>query len=134
MPSVRILRVMGPRKVVAFGLVALCVLLASGRMNTVDGSSQLAQAVHFCVTGHVAANHAIDGEFSRQDFSSSSTTFYDSTDIGGTLLMFPAATTARASTSRTRSATTKTPACATCPSATSNTTACGWNSSASRTT
>jgi hypothetical protein len=60
-------------------------------MNTFDGSSQLAQAVHFCVSGHVAANHAIDGEFSPRDFSSSSTTFYDSNDIGGTLLMLPAA-------------------------------------------
>jgi hypothetical protein len=60
-------------------------------MNTLDGSSQLAQAVHFCVSGHVAADHAIVGEWSRQDFSSRSTAFYDSNDIGGTLLMLPAA-------------------------------------------
>jgi hypothetical protein len=61
-------------------------------MNTLstDGSSQLALAVHFCVTGHLAANHPIDADFSAKDFTSRSE-FYDSNDIGGTLLMLPAA-------------------------------------------
>jgi len=83
---------LGPRTRVAIGLVALCLLLASGRMNTLatDGSSQLAQAVHFCVTGHLAASHQITAEFSPKDVSSRSL-FYDSNDIGGTALMLPAA-------------------------------------------
>ena len=82
----------GPRTRVALGLIALCLLLASGRMNTLatDGSSQLAQAVHFCATGHVAAGHPITAEFSAKDFTSRSA-FYDSNDLGGTLLMIPAA-------------------------------------------
>ena len=91
MHTTRLLHAIGPRTRVALGLVTLCVLLASGRMNTFDGSSQLAQAVHFCVTGHVAANHAIDNEFVPEHFSSRSTSFYDANDIGGTLLMLPAA-------------------------------------------
>lgn len=92
MRQVRILTSTGSRERVAFGLVLLCVALASGRMNTsaTDGASQLAQAVHFCVTGHLAAGHAITSEFSPRGFSSTSA-FYDSNDIGGTLLMLPAA-------------------------------------------
>lgn len=87
-----LLRSPRPRTGVALGLGALCLFLASGRMNTLstDGSSQLAQAVHFCVTGHIAAAHPIYAEFSPRDFTST-TAFYDSNDIGGTLLMLPAA-------------------------------------------
>ncbi len=72
-------------------LVALCLLLASGRMNTFDGSSQLAQAVHFCATGHIGADHRIDSDFIPGDFRVTTGVWYDANDIGGTLLMLPAA-------------------------------------------
>ena len=88
---IRIFRSSSPRSLVALGLVALCVLLASGRSTSGDGSSQLAQAVHFCVSGRVAATHPIGSEFEGQDFFSRSKSFYDANDVGGTLLMLPAA-------------------------------------------
>lgn len=82
---------MSSRRRAAFGVVALCVLLASGRLNSGDAATDLAQAVHFCVSGHVAAGHAIDEQFSSRNFSSRSKLFYDSNDIGAVLLMLPAA-------------------------------------------
>ena len=72
-------------------LIAACLLLASGRMASIDGSSQLAQAVHFCASGKIGANHRIDHDFAPKDFHASSKTWYDANDIGATLLMLPAA-------------------------------------------
>jgi hypothetical protein len=83
-------RSLDPRARVALGLIALCMMLASGRMNSLDGSSALVQAVHFCVSGHVAASHPLTSEFSPQNVSSRSA-FYDANDVGGTGLMLPAA-------------------------------------------
>ena len=60
-------------------------------MNSGDGTSQLAQAVHLCASGHIAARHPIGGEFSPKDFKPGASSFYDSNGLGGTLFMLPAA-------------------------------------------
>jgi hypothetical protein len=75
----------------AVALVAFCVLMSSGHLDTFDGSSELAEAVHVCATGHVAATRPITSEFVPKNFASRSTAFYDANDLGGTLLMLPAA-------------------------------------------
>src|SRR5437870_9229359 len=80
-----------PRVTASLCLLAFSLLLASGRMNSFDGGSQLAQAVHFCATGHIGADHQIDADFVPKDFHVSTGTWYDGNDIGGTLLMLPAA-------------------------------------------
>ncbi len=79
------------RKVACACLIAVCLLLASGRIASIDGSSQLAQGVHFCATGKIGANHRIDHDFAPKDFHAGSGTWYDANDIGATLLMLPAA-------------------------------------------
>jgi hypothetical protein len=79
------------RKVASGCLIAVCLLLASGRMASLDGSSQLAQAVHFCDTGNIGAKNRIDHDFAPKDFRLSTGVWYDSNDIGATLLTLPAA-------------------------------------------
>src|SRR5271163_4452150 len=56
------------RKVASACLIAVCLLLASGRIASIDGSSQLAQAVHFCATGNIGAKHRIAHDFAPKDF------------------------------------------------------------------
>jgi hypothetical protein len=79
------------RVVACFCLIALCLLLGSGRMSSFDGSSQLAAAVHFCATGHIGSNQQVDHDFAPKDFKGNSGTWYDSNDIGSTLVVLPAA-------------------------------------------
>jgi hypothetical protein len=79
------------RKVASACLIAACLLLASGRIASIDGSSQLAAGVHFCATGKIGTNHRIDHDSAPKDFRVSTGTWYDSNDIGATLLMLPAA-------------------------------------------
>lgn len=76
----------GSRVVPFLCLIALCVLLTSGGMNSVDGASELAQAEHFCTTGHVASSHQINADWHFHDGN-----WYDANDLGGMLLMVPAA-------------------------------------------
>lgn len=74
----------------ALCLVVLCLLLTSGGMNSFDGGSELAQAVHFCVTGHISAAHQISSDFHSTGVGASRV-WYDANDLGATLLMLPAA-------------------------------------------
>jgi hypothetical protein len=78
------------RLLVALCLVILCLFLTSGGMNSLDGGSELAQAVHFCVTGHIAVSHPISVDFHVKGVGASRV-WYDANDLGGTLLMLPAA-------------------------------------------
>src|SRR4051794_20401328 len=77
-----------PRLVAATLLVLLTTLLASGGMNSGDGGSELAEAGHFCATGQVASSHPIAS--SSRNYTGAHT-WYDANDLGGTLLMLPAA-------------------------------------------
>jgi hypothetical protein len=71
--------------------MGVCVFFASGRTVAFDARSQLTQAVHFCSTGQIAARHKLSGDFVPKDFNAASGAWYDANDIGGTLLMLPAA-------------------------------------------
>jgi hypothetical protein len=77
------------RDVVGLGaalLVALCLVVASGRSDSYDGDSQLAVAVHFCSTGHIGTSSRINRDFFRHGSA-----WYEGNDIGASLLMLPAA-------------------------------------------
>ncbi|MGH2863741.1 MAG: hypothetical protein ACRDJX_00670 [Solirubrobacteraceae bacterium] len=78
-------------------MITLCLLLASGQMSSIDGGSQLAQALHFCVTGNIGSSHRIDHDFAPKDFRVKTGVWYDANDIGATLLVLPAACAAAAS-------------------------------------
>jgi hypothetical protein len=84
------------RRVACACLITLCLLLASGRMASLDGSSQLAQALHFCVTGNIGSTHRVDHDFAPKDFRVETGIWYDSNDVGATLLMLPSACAAAA--------------------------------------
>jgi hypothetical protein len=67
-------------------LLALTLLVASGRSDSYDGDSQLAVAVHFCSTGHIGTSNRINRDFFRRGSA-----WYEGNDIGASLLMLPAA-------------------------------------------
>lgn len=73
-------------------LVTCCVALAPGRMNSFDGSSQLAQAVHVCATGTIGTPTQVSTDFAPRHFGPALTAkvWYDANDVGSTLLMLPA--------------------------------------------
>jgi hypothetical protein len=79
------------RFLAAASLLGICLFVASGRTVAFDSRSELTQAVHFCSTGHIAARHKLSGDFVPKDFKSNAHVWYDANDIGGTLIMLPAA-------------------------------------------
>ncbi len=69
----------------------MCVFFASGRTVAYDSRSQLTEAAHFCATGHIAARHKLSGDFIPKNFDDNAGVWYDANDVGGTLLVLPAA-------------------------------------------